>query len=179
MGAIVIATAGSDIKTDICKLQGADYTINYRQDPAWPSTVNQIVKSIPNRKHAGVDVVFDPVGLVNSSLKCIAWNGRIVVVGFAGLKQGESESITTNRVLLKNVSLMGLFWGAHAQFQPTAIHQAWQEVFRLFRESPYRPVIYPKRYIGLENVKTAIHDLETRSTYGKCVVDVADSLSKL
>lgn len=75
LGATVIATAGSDEKLQVAKRAGADVLINYR-DEGWPDAVREATGG------RGVDVVFDPVGLIVQSTKCIAWNGRIVVVGF-------------------------------------------------------------------------------------------------
>lgn len=77
LGAKVIATAGSEEKLKVCKEKGgADYTINYT-DKNWPTKVKEITGG------KGVDVIYDPVGMILPSLKCIAWNGRAVVVGFA------------------------------------------------------------------------------------------------
>lgn len=100
LGAKVIATAGSAAKLDVAKSFGADYGIDYTQD-GW----QQKVKDITNGH--GADVVYDPVGLVNESLKCIAWNGRIIIVGFAA---GSIQKIPANLLLLKNVAAMGVHW---------------------------------------------------------------------
>lgn len=131
LGAKVIATAGSQDKLDVCKKYGADELVNYRSDD-WQKKVLQITggKGVGKLLFAPLaffatclatrgtnilllrpaDVVFDPVGLVQKSLKVIAWKGRIVVVGFAA---GSIEKIPMNLVLLKNISLVGLHWGAY------------------------------------------------------------------
>lgn len=96
LGAKVIATAGSAEKLEVAKRYGADYAINYR-DKDW----TEQVKKLTNGK--GADVVYDPVGLVEQSTKCTAWNGRILVIGFA---KGGWEQLPTNRVLLKNISIV-------------------------------------------------------------------------
>ena len=98
-GAIVIATAGSARKLDIAKGFGADHAIDYNQK-GWEDEVKKLTP-----RGRGVDIVYDPVGMVNTSLKCTAWNGRILVIGFAA---GNIEKVAMNRVLLKNVSLVGL-----------------------------------------------------------------------
>lgn len=99
MGARVIATAGTPEKLDVCKrLGGADFAINYR-DKDWQAQVKKITEG------HGIDVVYDPVGLVLPSLKVIAWNGRIVVVGFAA---GTIEKVPMNLVLLKNCAITGV-----------------------------------------------------------------------
>ena len=76
LGAKVIATAGSQAKLDVAKRYGADFAIDYRKD-GWQKEVMSITNG------HGADVVYDPVGMIVPSLKCIAWNGRLVVVGFA------------------------------------------------------------------------------------------------
>ena len=76
LGARVIATAGSQAKLDVAKKYGADFTIDYRQE-GWQKLVMKYTDG------HGADVVYDPVGMIVPSLKCIAWNGRLVVVGFA------------------------------------------------------------------------------------------------
>lgn len=118
LGAKVIATAGSAEKLEIAKRFGADYGINYREKN-WTEQIKKITNG------HGADVVYDPVGLVEErynpkrttsigqnaptithdlySTKCTAWNGRIVVVGFA---KGNFEKLPTNRVLLKNISIV-------------------------------------------------------------------------
>ena len=101
-GATVVATAGSQRKLSVVRDYGADYAVDYGSE-GWQEVVK---KCTPGGK--GVDIVFDPVGLVGQSLKCTRWNGRIVIVGFAG---GEIEKIPMNRVLLKNISLVGLHVG--------------------------------------------------------------------
>lgn len=99
-GCHVIGTAGSDDKCAYAKGYGANECINYSTDKEWWKRVNEITGG------KGVDVVFDPVGLVEPSLKCVASKARIVVVGFAGL-DGNFEKIAMNRILLKQVELIG------------------------------------------------------------------------
>lgn len=94
-GATVIATAGTKKKLDVARSFGADFCVDYNQKD-WDAEVKKLTP-----KGRGVDIVYDPVGLITQSLKCTAWNGRILVIGFAG---GDIEKVATNRVLLKNVS---------------------------------------------------------------------------
>jgi NADPH:quinone reductase len=101
VGCRVIGTAGSDDKCDIVKSFGAEACINYSKDGDWWRRVVELTNS------AGVDVVFDPVGLVDLSLKCLAHRGRVLVVGFAGRGDTELEKIAMNRVLLKQAKLIG------------------------------------------------------------------------
>ena len=97
LGAKVIATAGTAEKLQVAKEHGgADYTIDYTK-PNWQDEVKKITKG------KGVDVIYDPVGMILPSLKCIAWNGRAIVVGFAA---GSIEKVPMNLVLLKNISIV-------------------------------------------------------------------------
>ena len=98
-GARVIATAGSKEKLDIARRFGADECINYRDNAWW----DQVLAATGG---LGVDVVYDPVGLVDKSLKCLKQKGRVLIVGFAG-SEGNLEKIGMNRVLLKQAVLIG------------------------------------------------------------------------
>lgn len=97
----VLATVNSPEKAATAKRFGADYVLDSTKD--WEK---EAVTCTPNKR--GVDVVLDPLGLIQRSLKCTRWDGRLVVIGFAA---GAIESIPTNRYLLKNVSVAGIFWG--------------------------------------------------------------------
>ena len=87
----MIATAGTEAKLKVAKeLGGADYIIDYTKD-GWQKKVLEITGG------KGADVIYDPVGMIQASLKCIAWNGRAVVVGFAA---GNIEKVCTLRTTL-------------------------------------------------------------------------------
>ncbi|KAF2668445.1 zinc-binding alcohol dehydrogenase-like protein [Microthyrium microscopicum] len=163
-GATVIATAGTAHKLDVARSFGADFAINYKDD-SWPEQVKKIT---PNGR--GVDIVYDPVGLISLSTKCINWNGRLLVIGFVG---GEIEKVATNRILLKNISVMGLHWGAYAKFEPETIETVWDGLFGLIAEGKFRGTCYTdKEYVGLESVPGALKALGARDTWGKVVVKV-------
>ena len=128
----------------------------------------EVRKLTPRKK--GVDIVFDPVGMVNKSLKCTAWNGRIVVVGFAA---GEIEKVAMNRVLLKNVSVMGLHWGMYMKEEKETVEVVWRELYRLIGEGKFRGTEFTDReLVGLESVKEGLKMLGKRETWGKVVVEV-------
>jgi NADPH2:quinone reductase len=99
MGCTVIATAGSTVKLEVAGGYGADHLVNYN-NVTWFKDVSDITNG------NGVDVVFDPVGLVDKSLKCLKCKGRILIVGFAGI-EGKLETVATNRILLKQAVLIG------------------------------------------------------------------------
>lgn len=102
LGCKVIAAASTPTKRQICIDRGqADHAIDYTS-PNWQKEVMSLTGG------HGVDVVYDPVGMIVPSLKCVAWNARLVVVGFAG---GAIEKVPANLALLKQVSITGLAFG--------------------------------------------------------------------
>ncbi|RMZ67471.1 quinone reductase [Pyrenophora seminiperda CCB06] len=170
-GATVIATAGTPHKLDVARSFGADYAVNYR-DADWPEQVKKLTP-----KGRGVDIVYDPVGLIDKSMKCIASNGRLLVIGFAG---GPIEKIATNRILLKNVSVVGLFWGALSKQQPEVEAQVWNGLFKLVKEGKYRGTTFiDQEYVGLESIPAALKVLGGRDSWGKVVVKVLQEGAKL
>ncbi|KAJ5484458.1 Polyketide synthase enoylreductase [Penicillium expansum] len=178
MGATVIATAGTERKREIAKVFGADYVVDYT-DKAWPEVVKGICKK--NRKGngaAGVDIVYDPVGMIETSLKCVAWNARLLVIGFAA---GKIEKVALNRVLLKNVSIVGLHWGQYAKFETETVGEVWQGIFDLVKQGKFKGTSFKdESFVGLESVPKALQALGGRETWGKVVVNiVGDAKSKL
>jgi NADPH2:quinone reductase len=132
-GAMVIATAGSDHKTAVCKKLGADHVINYKtQDFA------EEVKTITDGH--GADVVFDPVGgdVFDRSTKCIAFEGRIVVVGFTS---GRIPQVAANHALVKNYSVVGLHWGLYSRRAPELLQPAADELAKLYAAGEIKPLI--------------------------------------
>jgi NADPH2:quinone reductase len=163
-GATVIATAGTARKLEVAKSFGADYTVDYT-DPAWPDIVKKLTP-----KNRGVDIVYDPVGMIDKSTKCIRWNGRLLVIGFAA---GAIEKVAMNKVLLKNISIVGLHWGAYAINEPERIPEVWEGIFKLIDEGKFRGTIFTdKEFVGLESVPAALESLGSRGTWGKVVVKV-------
>ncbi|WVQ67824.1 uncharacterized protein L199_006029 [Kwoniella botswanensis] len=163
LGCKVIATASSPSKRRVCQEYGkADEVVDYtRKD--WQKEVMRITGG------KGVNVVFDPVGMIISSLKCVAWNARLVVVGFAA---GSIEKIPANLLLLKQASVMGVYWGGTAVKDPSSVFRVSQEVLSLLSEGKIKAVIYDKSYIGLDKVSEGLRDIESRKTWGKAVVTI-------
>lgn len=163
-GATVVATAGSARKRAVARQFGADHVVDYR-DETWPE---QVKKLTPGGR--GVDIVYDPVGMVDKSTKCVAWNGRILVVGFAA---GTIERVAMNKVLLKNISLVGIHWGMYASMEPATVAAVWAGIFRLVAEGRLRGTVFADReFVGLESVPAALEALGSRGTWGKVVVKV-------
>ncbi|KAI8063789.1 hypothetical protein BC940DRAFT_306860 [Gongronella butleri] len=168
IGATVIATAGSQEKLDVAKRFGADHVVNYR-DKDWHEQVKKITKG------HGADVVYDPVGLVEQSTKCTAWNGRILIIGFA---KGAIEKIPANRLLLKNISAVGLHWGAYTQHEPARIPEVWKALFDLFESGKLVPAIYD-RVFSFDEIPQGLEAINSRTSYAKVVATVGSSKSKL
>ncbi|KJZ68676.1 hypothetical protein HIM_11932 [Hirsutella minnesotensis 3608] len=163
-GATVIATASTPRKLEVAKAYGADHVVSY-DDADWPAKVKALT---PGRR--GVDIVYDPVGLVDKSTKCIAWNGRILVIGFAA---GAIEKVAMNKVLLKNISIVGIHWGAYAVHEKATVPVVWQGIMRLVAQGKLRGTVYTDdEFVGLESVKDALMALGARGTWGKVVVKI-------
>jgi NADPH:quinone reductase len=160
LGATVIATAGSEDKLQVCRDCGADHVINYRDEDFVDA-----VKHITGGR--GADVVYDPIGgdVFDGSTRCIAFEGRLLVIGFAG---GRIPSIKANRILLKNISIVGLHWGNYAFHAPELMHQAHAALCELYAAGKIRPVIF--RELPLASLPEALELLESRRSHGKLVV---------
>jgi NADPH2:quinone reductase len=161
LGARVIATAGSDEKLDVCLRSGAEAAINYRK-------ADFVQRTLEITQGRGVDVVFDPVGgnVFEQSTRCIAFEGRIVVIGFAS---GSVPSIAVNRILLKNIAIIGLFWGNYRQFDLQRIEATQTDLYRLYDAGKIKPVIY--REFGFNSLPQALSALSQRHSYGKVIVN--------
>jgi NADPH2:quinone reductase len=160
LGARVIGTAGGAEKCEIAKRAGADEMIDYSSEDFVP----RVMELTGGR---GADVIYDSVGgdTTDQSLKCIAWNGRLLIIGFAS---GKIPAIQANRILLKNIAVTGLHWGAHAQKDPKRIPEVMDALFALYQKGAIEPVIYG-RY-PLDQVPAALAALGGRKSYGKVIV---------
>lgn len=167
-GAKVIATATTPRNIAVCKSFGADHVIDYAATPAWEKEIMKITSG------HGVDVVFDPVGTISQSMKCAAFDARIVTIGFVG---GQIEAIKVNRILLKNIAVVGLHWGAYREFAPEMIPKVWEGLFKLIGEGKYRSTTFEadgvKPFVGLKDLARALKLLEDKESWGKVVVDVS------
>ncbi|KAI1499047.1 hypothetical protein F5X99DRAFT_411518 [Biscogniauxia marginata] len=167
LGATVVATAGTPRKREVARRFGADHAVDYGAAD-WPEQVRRLTPA-----GRGVDVVYDPVGLVDRSTKCVAWNGRILVVGFAA---GGIEKLALNKVLLKNISVVGIHWGAYARFEKQSVPLVWEGIGALIREGKFRGTVFAdKEFVGLESIPDALLALGGRETWGKVVVKIPQS----
>ena len=162
LGARVLATAGSADKREFVLAQGADAVFDSR-DPGW---VDWVKAQTDGR---GADHIYDPVGgdVFDRSLKCIAFSGSLHVIGFAS---GRIPEAAMNRVLLKNISLVGLHWGAYRDHDPERIGEGMAALLRMY-EAGQLQVEIGHRY-PLEQAPKALADIAGRRARGKIVLTV-------
>ncbi len=160
MGANVIACAGDSKKLDICAQQGAHHLINYKTEDLVAR-----VKAITGGH--GADVVYDPVGgeIFDQVKRCVAWGSRLVVIGFAG---GKIPSIELNRILLKNMSVIGLAWGQYLDRGSELPGVAQALFYDLIARKQIDPVIY--KVLPFADTKEGLRLIESREVYGKVVI---------
>jgi NADPH2:quinone reductase len=160
-GAKVIGVVGGADKAKVAYELGADVVVDRREQD-----FVDVVKSETGGR--GVDVVYDPVGgdTYQRSTKCIAFEGRILVVGFAG---GEIQSAALNHALVKNYSIVGLHWGLYNRFDPPAIAECHRDLTRLAAEGAVRPLVSER--LALESVADGVQRLADGVTVGRVVYD--------
>lgn len=161
-GATVIATAGSDEKVAVCRELGADHAINYKaQDFA------EEVKRITGGR--GANVIYDPVGgdVYDRSTKCIAFEGRIVIVGFTS---GRIPQAAANHVLIKNYSVVGLHWGLYSRRAPELIPPAMKVLLDLYEAGKIKPYISAR--LPLSEAPHALMSVAGGKSTGKVILTV-------
>jgi NADPH2:quinone reductase len=158
-GARVISTAGGAEKVGICRKLGAEIAVDYEQE----NFVDAVKEATEGR---GADVIFDPVGgdVFDLSRRCIAFEGRIVIVGFTG---GRIAEAPTNHLLVKNYSVVGLHWGLYNSKMPELIAETHDALIRLYEEGKIDPLIFET--VPFEEVPQKLELLSTRKTYGKLI----------
>jgi len=167
LGAEVIATAGGPEKLAIAADHGADHLIDYTTEDI-RSRVKDIAEA---RGQRGADVIFDPVGgdVFDVSLRSINFEGRIVVIGFAG---GRVPQAPANIVLVKNIDIVGFVWGAYRRKFPDRFQQQLDELFAMYGAGQLRPHV--SHVLPLDQAVAALHILTGRKSTGKVVLKVRD-----
>jgi len=162
LGARVIAAASSAEKLEVARNAGADELINYTD-----TSLKDEIKRLTNGN--GADVIYDPVGgdLFDQAIRAIAWNGRLLVVGFAS---GRIPELPVNLALLKGASVVGVFWGSFAQRQPQDNAANFKQLFAWFEEGKLKPLV--SQVYPLERAGEAIDALGQRRAVGKVVVSI-------
>ena len=160
MGATVIAAASTDEKLDVCKAAGADHLINYSSED-----MRARLKEITGGK--GVDVIYDPVGgdYTETALRSMAPGGRLLVIGFAA---GDIPKVPINLCLLKQCSIVGVFWGAFATANPSEQIQNMKEMFAMYLKGDLKPLVNDE--YAFSDVQAAYDCLTGRKAKGKVIL---------
>ncbi len=160
MGARVIAAASSDDKLELCRRVGADETVNYSTENL-KDRINELTAG------KGADVVYDPVGgpYTEPALRALAWHGRLLVIGFAA---GEIPKIPLNLALLKERSIVGVYWGDSTRHDPAGHLANLHQLHKWFAAGTIRPVVSER--FALAEAKDAIAKIANRQVKGKIVV---------
>ncbi|MBO6826983.1 MAG: NADPH:quinone oxidoreductase family protein [Sneathiella sp.] len=164
LGATVIGTVGSDEKMDIVRQYGADHVINYSTE-----SIKDRVKELTGGK--GADVIYDPVGgdAFDQSMRCINWEGRLLVIGFAS---GRIAELPTNLTLLKGCSVVGVFWGEFARRTPEKNRANFKTMLDMVERGELKPHVSAR--FPLEQGGDAMKALLSRKYTGKIAITVKD-----
>jgi len=162
MGLKTICAVGSEDKAEYAKNLGGDEIIRYDQ-----VDLKETVKELTGGK--GVDIVIDPVGgdATEQALRATAFNGRLLVIGFAN---GEIPKISLNLTLVKGVSIVGVWWGRWTNTSPDETAQDFKELIS-FVENGKLDII-PKNIYKIDKTAVALENFLTRRNIGKTVISV-------
>jgi NADPH2:quinone reductase len=162
-GATVVAVAGGAEKCDLARRLGADAVIDHRE----MGSLSEAVKAATGGR--GVDIVFDPVGGadIREPLRCLAWNGRYLVIGFA---DGAIPTVKVNQTILKGISIVGVAYGMSAIADPVANNEDFRQLFDWYGQGLVTPAIghrYP-----LSEAAAAMRVVHDRGALGKVVIEM-------
>jgi NADPH:quinone reductase len=162
-GASVVAVAGGPQKCALVAELGADAVLDYRKVESLSAGVREATAG------RGVDVVFDPVGGVDAreQLRCLAWGGRYLAIGFAA---GDIPVIKVNQTIMKGISVVGVAYGMSAVLSPEANAEDMQQLFEWYREGRVTPVISDR--FSLAQGADAFRVLHERRVLGKAVIEM-------
>ena len=163
LGARVIAGAGGAEKAKVLRANGAHSVINYKA-----RNLRDEIKALAGRR--GVDVVCDPVGgdLFDQAARSMAWNGRLLVVGFAS---GRIPDFPVNLALLKGASIIGVNYGRFVEEQPDEAAGNIRELLGMYARKRLCPHV--SRIFPITEVAAAMNRLKNREAIGKVVVTVS------
>ncbi|TWS20127.1 NADPH:quinone oxidoreductase family protein [Tsukamurella asaccharolytica] len=158
-GARVIGVVGGPEKAEVARALGADVVIDrHTQDFV------EVVKAETDGR--GADVIYDPVGgeTYQRSTKCIAFEGRILIIGFAG---GTIQKAALNHALIKNYSIVGLHWGLYNRYDPSAVQQCHAELTSLADQGVVNPLVSER--LAFDAVPDGLQRLGDGTTVGRVV----------
>jgi NADPH:quinone reductase len=162
IGAKVIAVVSTDEKEKVAREAGADEVV--RSDGEWRDEAKEL-------SGGGVDLVLDPVGgdRFTDSLRSLAEEGRLVVVGFTG---GSIPEVKVNRLLLSNTEVIGAGWGAYVIAKPELNREIGAEISKLIDSGHVRPLVGAAFPFTVEGASEALNLIDGRGATGKVVLDV-------
>jgi NADPH2:quinone reductase len=160
LGARVFAAASSAEKLAIARQHGADETINYGVE-----NLRDQVRALTDGK--GVDVVFDPVGggAFEQSVRCVGWEGRILIVGFAS---GDVPHVAASMILVKNFSVTGVVFGEHSWRFPDDTRGRIAKLLDAYSDGRLKPTVM--RTYPLAEAIVALTEMSSRRVMGKLVL---------
>ncbi|MCO1659582.1 NADPH:quinone oxidoreductase family protein [Pseudonocardia humida] len=160
LGNRVIAVVSTEAKAEVARKAGA-------RDAVLVEGFRDAVKELTGGR--GVDVVVDPVGgdRFTDSLRCLAPDGRLLVVGFTA---GEIPTVRVNRLLLNNIDVVGVGWGAYALSRPGYAAKEWQELMPHLRSGALDPLV--AETLSLDDAAAALRRIDERAVTGKIVLTV-------
>ena len=160
MGAKVIAAASTPDKLALTQQYGADEIIQYTTE-----NLRERVKELTQGK--GANVIYDPVGgeMFDMAVRRLAWEGRYLVIGFAS---GKIPELPINIPLLKNASIVGVFWGAYLMNDPSVIRESFQQLLAWYSAGKLTPYIH--RTFPIDDARSAILELMERRAMGKVLI---------
>ena len=160
MGARIIATAGGPDKLEIARAAGADEAIDYLAED-----IRERVKALTGGR--GADVIYAPVGgdVFDASLRCVAFEGRILVIGFAG---GRVPQIPANHVMVKNVDIIGVNRPAYDVLAPEVSRRSQEQLLEWLAQGRIAPLV--SKTFPLEQAIDGLESVVTRKSTGKVVI---------
>ncbi len=159
MGAEVVAVARGAQKLSVAKEAGADHLINSETDD-----IREKVKAL-----GGADVVYDPIGgdQFKAALRACRPEARLLPLGFAS---GEVPQIPANHLLVKNLTVIGFYWGGYTRVNPKVLTDSFETLTRWYEEGKLKPHV--SNVLPLEKANEALDLLRTRKATGKVVVRI-------
>ena len=157
MGARVIACARGADKLEVCRRAGADHLIDTdTQD------IRDEVKAL-----GGADVVYDAIGgaQFNAAFRACNPEARILLIGFAS---GDLPDVRPNHMLVKNITLIGLYWGAYLKFRPEVLTESLRQLLAWYADGKIKPHV--SHCVPLDQIDEALDLLRNRKSTGKVVV---------
>jgi NADPH2:quinone reductase len=167
LGLRVIALASSESKLAAARAKGADEIVPYANPDGSFRGFRETIKALTDGR--GADIIYDPVGgdAFDESERCIAWGGRLLIVGFAS---GRISKIDANRPLIKGYAVIGVRAGEFGRREPEKAREDTAALHRLAEDGRLRPHIYARFKLSEANAAQAL--LADRKATGKVVLEM-------